>query len=271
MGTQDPLVHIEAATLAGGDNNQDRYAYGDGWAFVLDGASSFSETQPVHDGGWYAERLKAALTEGLTAGRRATTDIVAQAISNACGTYDGSTQGLCPTSTIALTRWDADGIELYVLGDSCAAAVTSTGENAVVLEDSRIDRFGASLRLAYQSRLRDGHGFDEEHRRLLAALQAAQKDACNRPGGYWIAGDDPRASAEAKIKFLERSDKCVILLSTDGIRAEDRGELMDVTRSMEEVLRKVSDLETRDSLGQEYPRSKLHDDKTAVRIRLEEL
>lgn len=39
MGTP-PQVKIRAATLAGGRNNQDRYSYGDGWAVVLDGASS---------------------------------------------------------------------------------------------------------------------------------------------------------------------------------------------------------------------------------------
>lgn len=54
MGPGGPLVTVRAATLAGGEKNQDRFAYGDGWAFVLDGASSFGTTQPEHDGAWYA-------------------------------------------------------------------------------------------------------------------------------------------------------------------------------------------------------------------------
>lgn len=270
MGTQGPLVHIEAATLAGGDNNQDRYGYGDGWAFVLDGATSFSETPPVHDGGWYAERLKNALANYLT--NEDTTDtasIVAQAIEDAAVDHDVSTQGPCPTSTIALARWNDEQVELYVLGDSFAVAITPTGE-ATVLTDDRIKQFGDEYRQTTRQRLSEGSGFDKEHRQFLNALQAEQERHRNIPEGYWIAGDYPAAAEYAHRIKLMKQDVNAVLLASDGIATLASPTWPKFTRRTtcepSQQLKYLHWLECGDPRGLSNPRSKKHDDKTLVKV-----
>lgn len=271
MGTQDPLVHIEAATLAGGEKNQDRYAYGDGWAFVLDGASSFSETPPVHDGGWYADRLKTSLAAGLATGFGvATPDLVAQAIGDASSAHRESIHGPCPTSTIAMARWDRHTVELYVLGDSFALWCDS--DDFSVFTDDRLSWIGQGLRFAYRRRLLNGSGFDEHHRYLLAKLQEEQHHHRNQLNGYWIAGDAPQAAYHARIVKLARIADTRILLCTDGVSANLRRKLL-VCRSAQlgmasELLKQYSQ-EEGDPLGRRWPRSKIHDDKTAIRIDLD--
>lgn len=274
MGTQDPLVRIEAATLAGGENNQDRYAHGDGWAFVLDGASAFSETPQVHDGGWYAQRLKNALEEELATNPKASTvDIVAGAIQQASAAHNEDTQGPCPTSTIALARWSMDEVELYVLGDSIAAIVHPAGRVASILEDSRIRRWGVSARRAYRLRLQKGYGFDRYHLQLLAELQLAQSAGRNRVGGYWVAGDSTEAAHYALCQRSNIADGMAILLATDGVygvcgcRKAAQG--LACASNLGQQLREVHAIESGDPQGLINPRSKIHDDKSAIRITFE--
>lgn len=272
MGTQEPLIHIEAATLAGGDNNQDRYAYGDGWAFVLDGASSFSKAPPVHDGGWYAERLKRVLAGELRRKNHArTTDIVARAIDRASAAHDAEAHGPCPTSTIAMARWGQGRTELYVLGDSCAVALSDDGRVLAHLTDSRIARFGAKERQEYRRRLQQGTGFDAFHRHLLQTIQMKELAGRNREGGYWIAGDAPAAARQGVTLELPSCDSSLIILSTDGIRPAEQ-EVSTVTlgeleKSPMQLLCRAHEKESADPCAQMYPRSKAHDDKTIIVIR----
>lgn len=268
MGTRDPLVRIEAATLAGGDNNQDRYAYGDGWAFVLDGASSFSETPPVHDGGWYADKLRAALVAQLVdTPQIATLELVATAIREASTDHNSTTQGSCPASTIALARWDADVVELYALGDSVAALIAPNDEVSTLLNDVRIERVGRKMRDAYRRRLADGHGFDFGHRQLLRQLQDSQGNARNRDGGFWIASDDPAAAGHGYLQCVVQAEMRLVLFS-DGLTTIQTPEracsALVEGEDLSTCLALVALREAADPNGTQFPRSKLHDDKTVV-------
>jgi len=273
VGTPDPLVRIEAATLAGGDNNQDRYAYGDGWAFVLDGASSFGGAPAAHDGGWYAQQLKDALAEQLASDfSAATPDIVASAIKHVSGDHNAESQGPCPTSTIALVRWDKDSLETYILGDSYVVLVSKNGSRPKVTTDDRISRIGTHLRNEYRQALIAGHGFDENHRRRLSALQRKELNARNSLGGYWIAGDEPKAAYHAIVNREDKRDTTRAILFTDGITTCKTPEqvlsmLLDCPQP-DCVLSRIQNLETEDANAALYPRSKPHDDKTIICITL---
>ncbi|KRE35989.1 hypothetical protein ASG73_15115 [Janibacter sp. Soil728] len=268
MGTGGPPVTVQAATLAGGNKNQDRYAYGDGWAFVLDGASSFATVQPEHDGGWYADRLKDALVHELTSRPDDTTiDIVARAIAEAAATHDDP--ATCPTSTIAMARWSFEVVEVYVLGDSTAALITENDE--IEVTDSRLADIAPALRTEYRSRLARGHGFDARHLELLQRLQAQQATLRNRDGGYWIAGADPNAARHRVAHTRRTQEIASIVLATDGAAqglrynvAPSWGALTSM--GLDRWLRLVQQVEARDTRGSSWPRSKPSDDKTVVVI-----
>lgn len=267
MGTGHPHVEIAAATLAGGDKNQDRYAYGDGWAFVLDGASSFARTQHEHDGGWYAEHLKQALSKGLKEhSERPTPEIVEDAIRSVAEAHGGDVAS-CPTSTIALARWDDKTIEVYLLGDSTIALISDDAEE--VLSDARLANIASPARDEYRSRLSDGCGFDMRHRELLQRLQAHQATVRNQPGGYWIAGAEPKAAHRGLV--YERPVRTLqgIVLATDGAAAGLKYGTPSSWRAyaaadLEDVVKDVQRTEANDPYASRWPRSKPHDDKTVV-------
>lgn len=270
MGTGRPHVEVTAATLAGGDKNQDRYAYGDGWAFVLDGASSFVKTQPEHDGGWYAERLMQALSAGLTEHPQHTTPEIVEDAIRIVADLHGSDADSCPTSTIALARWNGETVEAYLLGDSTVAFISDDGEE--VLSDARLAQIARPIRQEYQSRLNAGHGFDEQHRELLLKLQAQQLDVRNESDGYWIAGAQPEAAHHGMSYTLPKDDLQSVVLATDGAASGIRYGVVPTwadfaVHDPDVTLTSIHDAEASDPDAATWPRSKRHDDKTVVLIR----
>lgn len=272
MGTGRPHVEITAATLAGGSKNQDRYAHGDGWAFVLDGASSFATVQPEHDGGWYAERLKDALSRELTVNpESATVDIVARAIKDASSAHDDPET--CPTSTVAMARWTAKTVEVYVLGDSSAVLIGGGGEEEIT--DSRLAAIAPQIRAEYRLRLSEGHGFDERHRELLQELQAQQASRRNSTLGYWIAGADPEAAQRGIMHTGLLGSTSSVVLATDGAAKGISYGIAPswrifTTVNLYESLRAIHQLEALDERAKSFPRSKPSDDKTVIIIEIAE-
>jgi serine/threonine protein phosphatase PrpC len=264
---------VYSATLAGGTNNQDRYVVGDGFAAVLDGATSVAGDRS-HDPGWYAEQLAQAIAEAVPRGVNLA-DAVAEAIRTVRDAH-GLTPKSTPTSTIAIARWSADIVETYVLGDSYAVVLHPDGTETVRTDD-RLDAVAAAERAAYRNRLAAGHGYDERHRGLLLELQAEQARRCNRPGGYWIAGAEPEAAAHGLTAAEERSGVSAILLASDGVAPERHPEATTwrdlyneaIEHGAEQALHQIQAAEADDPSGQRWPRSKLHDDKTIIVLECE--
>lgn len=261
---------IRAATLPGGSNNQDRYITGDGFAAVLDGATSFAGDRS-HDPGWYAEHLAQAIAESVPRGG-SLADAVTEAIRAVRDAHDLSPR-TTPTSTVALARWSAESVETYVLGDSYAVVLRTDGTEGAHTDD-RLDSVAMDERAAYRKRLADDGGYDGGHRELLLRLQAEQARQSNRAGGYWIAGAEPEAAQHGFTATEDRSGVAAIVLASDGVALERYSAdatWSDLYRDVERhgadrVLRTIHECELADSDGRRWPRSKTHDDKTLVAI-----
>ncbi|WP_199921597.1 protein phosphatase 2C domain-containing protein [Intrasporangium calvum] len=261
---------ITAATRKGsGRTNQDRYITGPNFAAVLDGASDFTEEGPERDGGWYAQALGAKLRELLIAeSEMGIPQLVERAIGGVASEHD-LRPNTSPTSTIALARWDDEHVETYVLGDSTVAIIHPDGSEDAYSDD-RLASIGGHLRRAYRERLAAGSGFDDEHLRLLASLQAEQAKWRNREDGYWIAGATSTAASRGIVQSLEWPDVSRIAIASDGAAAAvSKYRLFASWAALagldaQEVLVAVEAHESRDGDGTAWARSKRHDDKTLL-------
>jgi len=126
----------------------------------------------------------------------------------------------------------------------------------------------------YLQRLRDGGGYDSQHGRLLADLQAAQRLARNHSEGYRIAESDPEAARHAISRTLPIDKIQALLLLTDGAAAgvttysapSTWPELVHQVASAgaRQVLGDLRQLEETDPAGRQWPRAKPQDDQTAI-------
>lgn len=230
---------------------------------VLDGASAFS----VRDvpASTYADHLGSTLADLVDGSDEPMTDLLAESIKSTAAALDLTPGGRAPSSTVAVVRRREDAsVDVLVLGDS---QVVIPGE---IFRDDRLGPLANSERSAYRARLRSGHGYDDEHRRMLAALQAEQLRYRNRPGGYWIAEADPSAAEQALIRHLPPDLAPWVILATDGaykpmehLGLDDWPQVAAANSDgLAELLQRCQDWEALDDQGQELPRAKRHDDKT---------
>jgi hypothetical protein len=255
---------VASAQLPEPPEGADRIFIAPNAVIVLDGASAFGPANP--DPAAYVECLGSHLRYALTSDPRADLpDALAAAIETTAVELE-LTPGLAPSSTVAIARWIDDRVDLLVLGDSQITTPLGT------VRDNRLDSIGVSERSEYQSRLAAGHGYDDEHRALLVALQTVQATHRNRSDGYWIAEADPRAAVHAITATHAVSDLPWLVLATDGayLPLDHLGIEVEPTNTPDELaalLRRCARWEaTSDPHGTDLPRSKRHDDKTLVAL-----
>jgi hypothetical protein len=265
------VVKITTAQLPGPETSQDRVFADEHTVVVLDGASAFTPVDVTP--GDYAACLGAFILSGTSAnGAADLKDVLAQAIGQAARELD-LRDGSCPSSTVAILRAAGGQADLLALGDS--SIFFDAGDGAVEFTDSRLAELPTPERRQYRENLRAGRGYDDAHRALLARLQLAQRSHRNRPGGYWIAEREPSAARHARTLTLPASTVRWAVLATDGFVNTARHLGLDDwaaiaqrdTTSLHQLLQQCHDWEeNKDPDGQDFPRSKRHDDKTVAAV-----
>lgn len=270
------MTRIIAATRPGvGSHNQDRYLIGPRYAAVFDGATDFAldgDPGRVRDGGWYAQVLSQAIQHHLDTGpHQALAKVVETALTDMVNQLNLSAEN-CPSSTISLARWDEEQIELYLLGDS-GVLLQGVDGSTNYYSDTRLSAIGPEQRDAYKNHIAGGGGYTEAHKANLIALQAAQRQARNTDGGYWIASADPQAARHGITHHLDIANVSALALMSDGASSSVltyhqpdtwAAFLTQACRDPDALLTEIHHTETTDPTGVRWPRSKPHDDKTLV-------
>jgi hypothetical protein len=263
-------MKVHTAQLAGGARNADRVFVTEHAVILLDGATAF-EPNDI-DPGTYAETLGAAITDQLD---RQPDVPLADGVAAAIGDTALQlhlTPGGSPSSTVSILRGRNDVADLYVLGDS--PIHYGTNQVAAALTDERLSAVAADERSRYVARLLEGHGFDDDHRAALIALQRAERVARNTPDGYWIAEAEPEAAYHAVTRTVPPRDITWAALASDGaadyIDHVGLGWHDIAWRNAEQLATLLADAATWESDvdpdGRQLPRAKRHDDKTLAVI-----
>lgn len=264
-------MEIEAATLAGGKVNQDYYAYGDTYALVLDGATSFLPEQTSIDAVTYVRALGRTLSSRLKyGGLNEIPNIVADSIEVVAVEYKLNEES-SPNSTVVIAKWDQNQVAVYVLGDS-SCLVIENDFKVTDITDSRMAQFGDEIRQTYKHRLSAGSGFDEGHKKLLHKLQSEQKLHRNTKDGYWIAGANSEAGLNGLLNKFSLDTVREIWLMSDGGLVSFQNTSRQLREAIpkipvDQMLNKQYEAEAKDLRGVSFPRSKLHDDKTIVVVK----
>ncbi|NIH78004.1 hypothetical protein [Amycolatopsis viridis] len=231
---------------------------------LLDGASAFVPV-PVPASA-YADYLGRFLADALTVDPAADLqEILAGGIKATAAHYDLKA-GESPSSTVTVARERDEHLDLLLLGDN--TVILPGGE---ILTDDRIDHLDLEPRRKYRERLAAGHGFDDEHHRLLRDLQTQQGKYRNKPGGYWIAETEPTAAREALSTTKRFTDTNWLLLATDGafntmqhLGLVDQLDYTNPRTSIQpsDILKRCHAWESKaDPNAEKLPRAKRHDDK----------
>jgi hypothetical protein len=198
-----PLGHIALCNVPalGKSRSEDLVDTAGSAAWLLDGASAYDDRDACqeHDALWFVQHLSRALAVELTNGTsRTLRDTLATAIARVNVLHGEfcprQVPGHGPSATALIVRRINDALEYLVLGDSALIVQTHDGQ-VHHHSDKRLSNVHPRDRALIRQALRNGCGYDDAgHRERIRNVRAAERSMRNRPSGYWIAGDDPRAA-----------------------------------------------------------------------------
>jgi len=193
-------------------------------AVLIDGAG-IPGTAAIcrHGVAWYANRLGVSLLGLLSLGRDGSLSaLLAEAVERVTDEHRDTcdvANPISPSATVAILRRSGGLLEHLVLGDS-VLVLDRADRTPLVVADRREVVISRSYRSALEA---TAEGSDEYHR-VLRELRANR----NRPGGFWVAKDDPRAADEAITGSCPISELTgAVLLSNGASRIVDRFRLTD--------------------------------------------
>lgn len=213
-------MRVSMATISAraGRVNEDFAGAVPGAAVLLDGAGiAGAESVCRHGVAWFAARLGGCLLALLTpAPDRPLAALLAEAIVEVTDLHRDScavADPVSPSATVAMLRVAGGTLDYLVLGDSFLV-LDRLGEAPLVVTDPR----EVVIARRYEQRLERG----EERGRVLRELRAHR----NRPGGFWLAKDDPRAAAEAITGSCPVSALRGAVLLSNGVETDDWSEVL---------------------------------------------
>ncbi|MEV4656713.1 hypothetical protein [Micromonospora sp. NPDC049301] len=223
-------------------------------AVLIDGAG-IPGTERIcrHGVAWYASRLGGRLLSLLSlVPDRSLPALLAEAIGQVTDDHRGTcdvADPVSPSATVAIVRRSDSLVEHLVLGDVVVVLDRAAG-GPVVVSDPREVIISRSYESALEAVVEDS----DEHHRILRDLRANR----NRPGGFWVAKDDPRAADEAITGSCPVSGLAgAVLLSNGASRIVDRFRLADwpevlavlASSGPAEIIRRVRQAEARDAVA----------------------
>ncbi|MGW0034961.1 protein phosphatase 2C domain-containing protein [Streptomyces sp. NPDC003314] len=258
-----------------GRENEDFSAWDDQMAVLLDGAGMPSTMNPpcVHGVAWFVRTLGTALRAQASRGS-SLRDALASAIEQTAETHRdicAVDDPLSPSATLAVLRARGDVVEWLVLGD--CTLVLERGHTVEAISDDRLAYVAQGERSAMAAAVPGS----AERLQLHAQLVRAERALRNRPGGYWVAAAEPQAAEEALHGSCSRRDIARAALMTDGaarlvtpFALADWEGCLDILEEQgpKRLVEQVRDAERGDTSLERWPRSKQHDDATALYIRL---
>lgn len=223
-------------------------------AVLVDGAGiPGGEATCRHGVAWYAGRLGGTLLGLLPGGTdRALAALLAEAVERVTDDHRGTcdvADPVSPSAAVAVLRVSGGRVEHLVLGD-CVVVLDRVGAEPVVVSDPR----EVEISRRYESLLGAVPAGGDEYGRLLRELRAHR----NRPGGFWVAKDDPRAAGEAVTGSRAVAGIAgAALLSNGAGRIVDRFGLAGwpevlallASEGPAEVIRRVRAAEAREAVG----------------------
>ncbi|KXK59810.1 hypothetical protein AWW66_22325 [Micromonospora rosaria] len=258
------ITYTAAMQAAPDTTNEDRFAVGDGWALVLDGAGRYPGESGgcIHPITWVVDRLAAHLASGLGRPGQTLKTIVRVAIEATMadhGPLCDLDDPLSPGATGAIVRIDHDQVEWLVLGD-CAVVIDQGAEHCASVIDDRVDH------------LPDAPVVEGRVRTYSPAYVATVR---NTPEGFWVLGAAPEAADHALVGALPRESVDQVLLCSDGVsRLTERygwtwREVLDLgtANGPSALIRAVREAERGDPDPRRW-RGKRHDDTTVVTLQL---
>lgn len=282
------ILRNDIISHAGNPVNEDIATIHNNSAWVMDGATGLYNKNLVDkdsDAKWFVDEWNDYLLANIENWDKSLKEIIKKGISIIKNKYynlvdENNIEPLAfPSSGIALIRWYDNKLEYLVLGD-CTFMYKDKKGLVKSFKDYKLEQLDGEV-ISQINKLINGEN--------LSLLEARQKSMDmliknrllrNTSEGYWILGFNESASDNCITGTIDlyEENEYEILLTTDGFYAlidkykyTNESDIYKLLKdnTLDDLYRKIREIERSDESGIKYPRLKKSDDASAVYLRVE--
>ncbi len=253
-------------------------------AWILDGATGLSGKNLIDkdsDAKWYVNQWDEYVKKNFHKTNIDLKRIVKEGINAVKDKYykkikDKNATSLdLPSSSIVLIRWIKDTLEYFILGD-CTLLIENNNELNIIKDDS-VTRLDNKVFQAMDEIMKKEGKTLLEAKKEVNNLIVSNRLLKNTNEGYWILGFDTEAVDRALYGKIRLDNDTKLLIASDGFSAiTDRYNYINMdnliyetqNKGLDNLCKKLREIEEDDSSGDKYPRFKKNDDASAVYIEL---
>ena len=253
-------------------------------AWILDGATGLNGKNLIDkdsDAKWYVKQWDEYVNKNFHRTDIDLKRIVKEGINVVKDKYYKRVKDKCvksldlPSSSIVLTRWIKDTLEYFILGD-CTLIIENNNKLNVIKDDS-VTRLDNKVFEAMDEIMRKEGKTLSEAKKEVNNLIVRNRLLKNTNEGYWILGFDAEAVDRGLYGKIQCDKDAKLLMASDGFSAiTDRYNYIDMenliheaqNKGLDNLCRKLRQIEEDDSSGDKYPRFKKNDDASAIYIEL---
>ncbi|WP_436758213.1 integrase [Streptosporangium sp. V21-05] len=242
-------------------------------AILLDGAGTPAGLKIgcSHGVAWYAHTLGSTLLAAMTQSTGTLTQLLAEGIKTVASLHDFTcdlAHAGSPSATVVMLRRTTNTLEWLVLADSLLLLDIFGAEPLVVCDDRE-----ALTGERYRGPLNTALAGTAAHVQARSDYVTAMRGHRNVDGGFWVASVDPLAADQALTGSISiKRVRAAALLSDGASRLVDRFALASWRQTLDtlddagpdELIRQVRHAEHADLDASRWPRSKVHDDASAI-------
>lgn len=179
-----------------------------------------------------------------------------------------------PSSTLALVRWNNKYLEYFILADNIIS-IECNG-NIDTFKDTSLDKFDKVTHRKMHEFILNNDGDLDSAREYVSDILISNRKMKNRKDGYSVLEFDDFAIDNGVYGKIYGTNFNV-LLATDGFTAlsekynqcklNDLIELAD-EKGLNDMNKKLREIESKDPKGRMFPRIKVHDDSSAIYLNI---
>ena len=258
---------VEQLTTPGATNNEDRYFLSDSTVVVLDGATGLGESKV--DANWFTSRLIDKFVSNIRNGS-GLIDSINGAIVSIDAEYretGADPNDIPPSAGGFFLQLCGDCLKYVYLGDCTMTIIGDdgtteiTGQSLRILDD-KVIRAMRDIRKTQGLDIKDAVKTEQ-----IVDMLRAHRRLMNNPDGYRIFAPFMPPLSQNDVHTVEADKVREIVLHSDGYDLI-HDELVKGDIDIEKLTKDLRATEQADSALNEYPRFKVSDDATYVRLRI---
>lgn len=264
--------------------NEDACFICEDFGFVLDGATGLSGekvTEEKSDALWLVTKVKNYLIQNLANKSKSIAEILTDCVEYVFKEYNKLLNGRividAPSCCVSIFRIEQNKIVFYTLGDSPILVKLTNGKIKQICRKDLVNFDKKTIRIFKKYQHSNSCSFYDACKSNNHIILNRRVELKNKPKGYYVFGESKGVIKFGKTVCYDLKNVDEILIMSDGysqiydlfkiVKAKEMFNCINNEKDADYYYQKLVSCQQEDALYNHYPRFKLSDDSTIIKIK----